>query len=81
MMNDILYVRISSFNIRQPGTGGLESGAGATPLVDATVRFFEEFMLKDESPPTQLPLQQDAREDIGRKRAEHCGFARTDVSV
>jgi hypothetical protein len=37
---------------------GPESGGGATPLVDATVRFFEEFMFKEEPRPMQQPLQQ-----------------------
>jgi ubiquitin carboxyl-terminal hydrolase 10 len=40
----------------QRGAGGQETGgaaAGATPLVDATVRFFEEFTFKE-------PLQQAA---------------------
>ncbi|KAF8484498.1 hypothetical protein DFH94DRAFT_235293 [Russula ochroleuca] len=46
----------------QRGAGGPETGAGATPLVDATMRFFEEFMFKEEEPPTtQQPLQLTAR--------------------
>ena len=36
--------------------GGPETGGGATPLVDATVRFFEEFISKEKE-----PLQQAAR--------------------
>jgi ubiquitin carboxyl-terminal hydrolase 10 len=38
------------------GTVGPETGGGATPLVDATVRFFEEFMFreKESPPPTQV---------------------------
>ena len=55
---------------RQPGTGGPEGDAGATPLVDATVRFFEEFMFK-ESPPKQQPLQQDAREGEEQKEEQN----------
>ena len=43
----------------QRGTGGPETGSGATPLVDATMRFFEEFM-NEGPPPVQLPLQQAA---------------------
>ena len=35
------------------GVGGLETGGGATPLVDATVRFLEEFVFKEEPPPPQ----------------------------
>jgi len=35
-----------------------ETGGGATPLVDATMRFFEEFMIKEKEPPsTQQPPQ------------------------
>jgi ubiquitin carboxyl-terminal hydrolase 10 len=37
---------------------GPESGGGATPLVDATVRFFEEFMFKEA--PQQPPQQPEA---------------------
>ena len=40
---------------------GAETGGGTTPLVDATTRFFEEFMIK-EPPLTQHPTQQTARE-------------------
>jgi hypothetical protein len=40
----------------QRGAGVPETGAGTT-LVDATVRFFEEFMFKGEPPTTQQPLQ------------------------
>ena len=38
------------------GTGCPETGGGATPLVDATLRFFEEFKFK-KTPPAQQPLQ------------------------
>ncbi|KAF8464932.1 hypothetical protein DFH94DRAFT_639948, partial [Russula ochroleuca] len=44
----------------QRGTGGPNTSGGGTPLVDATVRFFEEFMNKEEPPPTQQPTQQAA---------------------
>ena len=48
--------------------GGPETGSGATPLVDATVRFFEEFMFKDEElPTTQQSLQLTAR---GKQRED-----------
>jgi hypothetical protein len=41
--------------------GGLEIDGGATPLVDATVRLFEEFVVKENVlPPTQQPEQQAA---------------------
>ena len=53
------------------GAGDSETGTGATPLVDATVRFFEEFMIKEEPLPTQQPTQQAAtgkpREDEANK--------------
>jgi ubiquitin carboxyl-terminal hydrolase 10 len=44
----------------QRGAAGLETGGGATPLVDATARFMEEFMIKEEPPPTRQPPQQAA---------------------
>jgi hypothetical protein len=34
----------------QRGAGNQETGGGATPLVDATMRFFKEFMFKKEPP-------------------------------
>jgi len=44
---------------RQLGVGeGPESGGSATPLVDATVRFFGEFMFKEAPRPTQQRPQQ-----------------------
>ena len=58
------------------GRGGAEGmEIGVTPLVDATVRFFEEFVSKEkEPPPTQQPSQQAAggkpREDEGAMK-EH----------
>ena len=43
------------------GVGGREIDGGATPLVDATVRFFEEFVVKENVlPPMQQPPQQAA---------------------
>ena len=45
----------------QRGAEDPESGGGATPLVDATVRFFEEFMFEEKEPPSlQEPPQQAA---------------------
>ena len=57
---------------RQRGAGGPETGGVAVPLVDATVRFCEEFVIsKEESPSTQQPPQQAAggklREDEAKK--------------
>jgi ubiquitin carboxyl-terminal hydrolase 10 len=34
-----------------------ETGRGATPLVDATVRFFKEFLVEEESPSAQRRSQ------------------------
>ena len=45
------------------GEGGPATGGGATPLMDATVRFFEEFMDKEKEPPptVQPPRQADGK--------------------
>jgi ubiquitin carboxyl-terminal hydrolase 10 len=54
---------------RQRGADGSETGA--TPLADATARFFEEFMFKDkEPPPTQQAAGGKAREGEEAKQ-EH----------
>jgi ubiquitin carboxyl-terminal hydrolase 10 len=44
---------------RQRGAGSSEIDGGMTPLVDATVRFFKEFML-EVPPPTKQSTQQAA---------------------
>jgi hypothetical protein len=44
--------------------GSPETGGVATPLVDATVRFCEEFIIKEGSPSTQQPAQQSAGERL-----------------
>ena len=36
----------------QRGVGGMETGSEATPLLDATMRFLEEFVFKEEPPPS-----------------------------
>jgi ubiquitin carboxyl-terminal hydrolase 10 len=41
----------------QRGVGVPETGGGATPLVDATVRFFREFIVEEESPSTEQQSQ------------------------
>ena len=41
--------------------GGAEYAGDATPLVDATARFLEEFMIKEELPPTQQPREEDVK--------------------
>ena len=52
---------------------GPETGGGATPLVDATVKFFEEITIK-EPPPAQQQLQQTPgrkpREDEEAKKVD-----------
>ena len=57
----------------QRGAAGLETGGGATQLVDATARFIEEFIAReDQPPPVQQSLQQTTeggpREDEEAKR-------------
>jgi hypothetical protein len=48
-----------------------DNRGGATPLVDATIRFFEEFMFNEkDSPPTQQPPQQNTR---GKSREDEEG--------
>jgi hypothetical protein len=51
----------------QRGTGCPESGGGATPLVDATIRLFDEFMNKEEEPP---PTRRQPRQIAGGKPRE-----------
>ena len=41
----------------QRGPGVPETGGGATPLVDTTIRFFKEFMVGEESLATQQQSQ------------------------
>jgi len=50
----------------QRGAGIPETG-GATPLIGATMRFFEEFMLKEKEPPTQQAAGGRLREDDEKK--------------
>jgi hypothetical protein len=55
----------------QRGEGPPENRCGATPLVDATIRFFEEFLFNEkESPPTQLPPREATR---GKSREDEEG--------
>jgi hypothetical protein len=49
------------------GAGVPETGSGATPLVDATVRFIKEFTVEEQSPPTQ---QQSQAVTDGTSRAD-----------
>ena len=44
------------------GEGGPATGGGATPLVDATVRFYKAFMNKEEPPPTRQAADGKPRE-------------------
>ena len=58
---------------RQLGVGEVpESAGGATPLVDATVRFFEEFRFKEAPCPTQQPPLQPAAV-MGKPREDDQG--------
>ena len=52
----ILYRELGDLK-RQREAGISETGGGATPLVDATVRFFKEFMDDEDSPSTQQQSQ------------------------
>jgi len=55
----------------QRGAGGPETGGGATPLVDAMVRFFEEFTFKErEPPPTQVVRQLPQHATRGKSRED-----------
>ena len=54
----------------QRGVGSPATGAGATPLVDASVRFLEEFVFKEEPPPPQQDAERKLREDEDATR-EH----------
>jgi ubiquitin carboxyl-terminal hydrolase 10 len=47
-------------HLNERGAGVSEPGGGATPLVDATVRFLKEFLVEEESSSTQQQSQQDA---------------------
>ena len=61
-------------NLKGPGAGGSDTGGSATPLADATVRFFDEFVFKEELPSTQEPLQQAAGgklRDVEGEMKEH----------
>jgi len=51
----------------QHGAGSPETGGSATPLMDATVRFFEEFEFKEKEPP---PTRQSLQRAAGRKPRE-----------
>jgi hypothetical protein len=52
---------------------GPETGTGATPLVDATVKFFEEFTIREPPPAQQQPQQtpgRKPREDEEAKKVD-----------
>jgi hypothetical protein len=51
----------------QHRAGVPEAGGGATPLVDATVRFIREFILEEESPSIQQATRGTTRADKGKK--------------
>ena len=52
----------------KPGEGGLETGGSTTPVVDATIRFFEEFGFEEEPPATQQAAVGKPREDEEAKK-------------
>ena len=54
----------------QRGETGLETGCGAAPLVDAMVRFSEEFMFEEKEPPSLQQLPQPAAEEKPREDQE-----------
>ncbi|KAI0264525.1 hypothetical protein BGY98DRAFT_612143 [Russula aff. rugulosa BPL654] len=49
----------------QRGAGVPQTDGGVTPLVDATVRFFKEFIVEEESPSTQQQSSQPQPEHRG----------------
>jgi hypothetical protein len=61
-----LFKELGDLNGRQVA-GGAGTGAGSTPLVDATVRLFEEFMIEEKDPP---PAQQPPQQTAGGKARE-----------
>lgn len=54
----------------QRGAGGPQIGGGAAPLVDATVRFFEEFVIKEKEPPPSHDSQQQAAREKPKEGEE-----------
>jgi hypothetical protein len=54
----------------QRGAGGPQIGGGAAPLVDATVRFFEEFVIKEKEPPPSHGSQQQAAREKPKEGEE-----------
>ena len=50
-----LFTELCDKEMRRAGV--FETGGGVTPLVDATVRFFKEFMVEEESPSTRQRSQ------------------------
>ena len=59
---------------------GEETGGVATPLLDATVRFLDEFACKDKSPPTYQATRGEMKEDEGGKENKGAhSFLSTDV--
>lgn len=65
----------------QRKAGGPNNGGGATPvtpLVDATVRFFEEFMSRGKvPPPAQQSTQQTATREDGEEKNKFLAFEPT----
>jgi ubiquitin carboxyl-terminal hydrolase 10 len=53
--------------------GEEETGGGATPLVDATVRFVEEFMFKEKETPPMQQQPQQLEDEEGKKERNAMG--------
>jgi Family of unknown function (DUF6535) len=64
-----LFRELGDLNV-QLGAGDLGTGSGTTPLIDATVRFLEEFRSEEKEPlPTQQAARGTSREE--EEREEH----------
>jgi ubiquitin carboxyl-terminal hydrolase 10 len=66
-------------DLKRRGAGAPETSGGATPLVDATARFFKEYMFekKEAHPQQQLPTSRNRKAEGGRggeERKQGCGF-------
>ena len=63
---------------RRRGDGGPETRVGPTPLVDATVKFFEESTLKEKDLPS---TQQSSQQAVGEKSWEDEGAKKEHIAV
>ena len=60
--------------LRRRRAGGPETGSGTTPLVDATVRLFEEFMLKEKEPPQEPEAAREKPREVEEAKKMHDVF-------